>query len=54
MSKECKKPTIIGHNIDGTPITQVDLRRRVKAASQRVKSGDYLTQEKIENEISNW
>jgi len=51
MSKEYKKPEIVGYNVDGTPITQEDLKNRVKAASKRVKSGDYLTQEDIEKEI---
>lgn len=54
MSKEYKKASIVGYNVDGTPITQQDLRKRVRAASKRVKSGDYLTQEEVEKEIENW
>ena len=54
MSKEYDKPTIVGYNVDGTPITQQDLKSRVKAASKRVKSGDYFTQKEVEKEIENW
>ncbi|MCD4694753.1 MAG: hypothetical protein K8S16_00825 [Bacteroidales bacterium] len=54
MSKEYKKPDIVGYNVDGTPIKQQDLRNRVKAASKRVKSGDYITQEEVDKEVDNW
>ncbi len=54
MSKEYKKPVFVGYNIDGSPITEQDLRNRVKSASKRVKSGDFLTQEEVEKEIENW
>ncbi len=53
MSKEYKA-TIVGYNVDGTPITQENLRKRVKAASKRVKAGQYITQEDLEKEIENW
>jgi predicted ribonuclease YlaK len=53
MSKEYKS-SVVGYNPDGTPITQQDLRTRVKAASKRVKSGDYITQEEVEKEVENW
>lgn len=35
-------------------IPEKDFKNRVKAASRRVKSGNYLTQEEIEKEIENW
>jgi hypothetical protein len=55
MSKEYKKqPTVAGYRVDGSPITKEDLVQRVKAASARVKSGDFLTQEEVEKEIENW
>ena len=54
MSKEYKISDVIGYHPDGTPILKDDLKKRVKAASIRVKSGDYLTQEEIEEEIENW
>lgn len=54
MSKEYKKPVIVGYNVDGTPITQKGLKSRVKAASKRVKSGDYISQEEVEKEVENW
>ena len=51
MSKEYKESAIVGYNVDGTPITQQHLLKRVKAASKRVKSGDFLTQEEVEKEV---
>ena len=54
MSREYKKSEIIGFNVDGSPITQKDLKSRVKAASKRVKSGIFITQEEVEKEIENW
>lgn len=32
----------------------VFLKSRVKAASKRVKSGDFLTQEEVDKEVENW
>ncbi|MCD6564747.1 MAG: hypothetical protein J7K53_02275 [Bacteroidales bacterium] len=54
MSREYKKSEIAGYNVDGTPITQKDLKSRVKAASKRVKSGLYTTQEEVEKGMENW
>lgn len=43
MSKEYKKENnLVGYNVDGSPITKEDLIMRAKAASQRVKSGDFI------------
>lgn len=53
MSREYQKP-VMGYNIDGTLITPQDLKKKAKAASKRVKSGDFLTQEEVEKEIENW
>ncbi len=55
MSKEYKKqPAVVGYNIDGSPITKESLVKRAKAASKRVKSGDFITQEEVEKDIENW
>lgn len=54
MSKEYKKSDIAGYNIDGSPISKEILLKRVKTASQRVKSGDFISQEEVEKEIENW
>jgi len=54
MSKEYTEETVIGYNVDGSPITRESLTKRVKAASQRVKSGDYITHEEVEKEVENW
>ena len=54
MSKEYAKDDVVGYKTDGTPITPQDLKNRVTAASKRVKSGQYITQEEMEKEIDNW
>jgi hypothetical protein len=54
MSLEYKKTTVAGYNIDGSPITQQELRKRVVAASKRVKAGDYIRHEEIAKEVENW
>lgn len=44
---------IVGYNTDCNSITYEDLKKRVTAASKRVKSGDFITQKSIEKEIEN-
>ncbi len=54
MSKEYQESDIAGYEVNGSPITKKSLVRRAKSASQRVKSGDFVTQEQVEKEIENW
>ena len=54
MCKTKYSGQVVGHNVDGTPIGKEDFLKRAKAASQRVKSGDFVTQEEVEKEIENW
>jgi hypothetical protein len=54
MSNEYKKTEITGYKNDGLPITKENHLERVKSASQRVKSGDFITQEELEKEIEFW
>lgn len=54
MSKEYEKSDSMGYNLDSSPITKEVLVKRVKSASKRVKSGQFITQEEIEKEIENW
>jgi hypothetical protein len=54
MSKEYTKSDVVGYNVDGSPITKESLLKRAKAASQRVKSGDYIKQEEVDKEVENW
>jgi len=41
----------IGYDSNGLPLTKENLKIRVKAASRRVKSGDFISHETIEEEI---
>jgi len=54
MSKEYENTLIVGYTAKGKPITKIELKNRVKAASIRVKSGDFISQEEIEKEVENW
>jgi len=54
MSKECEQSENIGFTVDGSPITKEDLKNKVKQASERVKSGDYISQEEVDEEVKNW
>ncbi len=54
LDKEHEKTLIVGYEVDGTPITQEDLKKRVRAASARVKAGHYTTQEDLEKEMESW
>lgn len=54
MGKEYQNSTIVGYDSEGLPLTQDDLRSNAKAASLRVKSGDFLTQEEVERDMDNW
>jgi hypothetical protein len=54
MSKKYNETAIVGYNVDGSEISKESLVKRAKAASQRVKSSDFLTQGEVEKEVENW
>lgn len=54
MSRVYKSEQTVGYDSDGKPITKENLKLRVKAASHRVKAGDFISQETIEKEIEDW
>ncbi len=54
MNKKYEQTKFIGFTIDGEPITKQDLKNRVKQASERVKSGDYISQEEVDEEVKDW
>lgn len=45
------KEEIIGYTAQGEPINMATLKKRVKAASKRVKQGHYIAQKDLEKEI---
>ena len=45
---------IVGYTPQGDVITKSKLVQRVRAASDRVKSGHYTTQEDLERESESW
>lgn len=54
MSKEYEKSSIAGYDVDGSIIDEEQLIGRVRNASMRVKSGDYITQEELDKEVEEW
>jgi hypothetical protein len=54
MSKEYDNALVVGYTTKGKPIYKTELKARVKAASKRVKSGDYIAHEELEKEVKNW
>jgi len=48
VEEEHEKEDAVGYTPDGKPLKEADVRARVKAASRRVKEGDYTTQEDME------
>lgn len=51
MSKEYENSLVIGQSVTGEPLTKTEIKERVKAASKRVKSGDYIAHEELEKQI---
>ncbi len=54
MSQEYIKKDVAGYRPDGTPLSHEDVRQRAKAASQRVKDGQYISHEEVKKEVKNW
>ncbi len=38
----------------GLPLTKTEIKERVKAASEIVKSGDFIAHEELEKEVQKW
>jgi hypothetical protein len=43
-----------GFYANGAPISQEQLKKRVKEASERVKSGDYMAHEAVKKEVEKY
>ena len=54
MSKKYENSLIVGYTSKGEPITKIELQERVKTASKRVNSGDFISHEELEKEVENW
>lgn len=48
------KEPVVAYNIKGDPMTKKDLIDSVLAAKERVKNGNYTTQEDLEKEAESW
>ena len=48
------KHKTVGFDANGAPISQEQLKKRVKEASERVKSGDYIDHEAVKQEIEKY
>lgn len=45
---------IIGHNINGSPLTKPLLEKQIIEASEKVKNGDFYTSEEVSKMIDSW
>jgi len=54
MGQPASKDPIVGYTAKGKGISESGLVDEVKAASRRVKSGEYTAQEDLEKESANW
>ena len=45
---------VIAYEADGQPITESQMRSDILEAKERIKSGQYTTQEDLEREAENW
>jgi len=53
-SYEDDEDIVVGYEVDGTPISKETIVKEAREASAQVKSGNYITQENLENEVKNW
>ncbi len=54
MSKEYENSLVVGYTALGAQLTKTEIKERVKAASERVKSGDFIAHEELEKEVQKW
>ncbi len=54
INKILDKEMAVAYTVDGKPLTKSDYNKRLHKAEQQIKSGDYLTQEELEQESDNW
>ncbi|MBT3423270.1 MAG: hypothetical protein HOD63_05915 [Bacteroidetes bacterium] len=45
---------IVGHTVEGEPLTKKQYNKRLKIAEAQIQSGEYQTQEEVEKEVENW
>ena len=53
-SQKVSEPAPVGYSTKGNAINQDDLKELVTSASERVKSGKYVSQEDLEKEVNKW
>ena len=44
----------VGYTTDGQPLTKSQYNERLLIAEKQIESGDYISQEDLENEIEKW
>jgi hypothetical protein len=45
---------VVGFDVKGEPITRGQLVKRIEEAEARISRGEFITQEDLEAEASNW
>jgi hypothetical protein len=54
ISEILDEETIVGYTTDGKPLNPNNYNNRLKKAESQIKSGDYTSQDDLENESENW
>jgi len=49
-----EKEMIVAYTVQGDPLTKEQYNKRLAFAEKQIASGDYLTQEQIEEQSKNW
>lgn len=54
ISKILDEEMVVGYTTEGQPLTADQYNERLQVAERQIKSGDYTSQEDLEDEINNW
>ena len=49
-----KEEEIVAYTVDGKPLNRKEYKEKLDSAMQRVREGNYTTQEDLEKEMKNW
>lgn len=54
INKILEEEMIVGYTAEGKPLTKEAYNNRLKKAEKEIDSGNYITQEGLEEEAANW
>ena len=54
MLEDKRAKEVVGHSVDGSPLTATTLRRAIEFSEAQIDTGDYTTQEDLKKEAEDW